>query len=85
MSRVRAVDAVTGELVWEYDPEVTTRATTRMRAGWEHNRGIALWGDKVYVATWAGRLNAIDRGDGRRGVEHAHCGPGFTVVDDWRS
>ncbi len=61
MSRVRAVDAVTGELVWEYDPEVTKRATTRMRAGWEHNRGIALWGNKVYVATWDGRLNAIDR------------------------
>ncbi len=64
MNRVRAVDAATGELIWEYDPQVATTAPGRMRAGWDHNRGIGLWGDKVYVATWDGRLNAIDRATG---------------------
>jgi quinohemoprotein ethanol dehydrogenase len=63
MNRVRAVDGATGELLWEYDPQVAQHAT-RMRAGWEHNRGIGLWGDKVYAATWDGRLIALDRATG---------------------
>ena len=65
MNRVRAVDAASGRLVWEYDPEVWRVAAERMRAGWEHNRGIGLWGDKVYLATWDGRLQALDRATGK--------------------
>ncbi|MHC4854738.1 MAG: outer membrane protein assembly factor BamB family protein, partial [Planctomycetota bacterium] len=64
MNRVRAVDAASGQLLWEYDPEVWRVAGERMRAGWEHNRGIGLWGDKVYLATWDGRLQAVDRATG---------------------
>jgi quinohemoprotein ethanol dehydrogenase len=64
MNRVRAVDAASGRLLWEYDPEVWRVAGERMRAGWEHNRGIGLWGDKVYLATWDGRLQAVDRATG---------------------
>jgi quinohemoprotein ethanol dehydrogenase len=63
MNRVRAVDGATGQLLWEYDPQVAQNAT-RMRAGWEHNRGIGLWGDRVYAATWDGRLIALDRATG---------------------
>jgi quinohemoprotein ethanol dehydrogenase len=37
----------------------------RLRAGWDHNRGIGYWNGKVYVATWDGRLNAIDARTGR--------------------
>jgi quinohemoprotein ethanol dehydrogenase len=37
----------------------------RLRAGWDHNRGIAFWNGKVYVATWDGRLNAVDARTGR--------------------
>jgi len=61
MNRVRAVNATTGELLWEYDPKVFEHTTNDMRAGWEHNRGIGIWQDKVFAATWDGRLNAIDR------------------------
>ncbi|MDX1493838.1 MAG: PQQ-binding-like beta-propeller repeat protein, partial [Longimicrobiales bacterium] len=63
MNRVRAVDAATGDLLWTYDPRVQDYAE-RMRVGWDHNRGIAYWGDKVYVATWDGRLNAVDAASG---------------------
>lgn len=63
MNRVRAVDAASGELLWTYDPRVEDYAD-RMRVGWDHNRGIAYWGDKVYVATWDGRLNAVDAATG---------------------
>ncbi len=61
---VRAVDATSGDLLWEYDPQVAEFASQRIRMGWDHNRGIALWGDKVYAATWDGRLKAIDRETG---------------------
>jgi quinohemoprotein ethanol dehydrogenase len=63
MNRVRAVDATTGELRWTYDPHVEEYAD-RMRVGWDHNRGIAFWKGKVYVATWDGRLNAVDAATG---------------------
>jgi quinohemoprotein ethanol dehydrogenase len=63
MNRVRAVDATSGELIWTYDPHVEEYAD-RMRVGWDHNRGIAFWNDKVYVATWDGRLNAVDAATG---------------------
>ncbi len=64
MNRVRAVNATTGELLWTYDPEVAKYTGNDLRSGWEHNRGIGLWNDKVYVATWDGRLNAVNRATG---------------------
>ena len=63
MNRVRAVEAATGRERWAYDPRVEDYAD-RMRVGWDHNRGIAYWNDKVYVATWDGRLNAVDAATG---------------------
>ena len=65
MNVVRAVDAATGALLWEYDPDVAGHASRRLRVGWDHSRGIAFWKGKVYVATWDGRLNALDTGTGR--------------------
>jgi quinohemoprotein ethanol dehydrogenase len=64
MNVVRAVDATSGEILWQYDPRVRDYAD-RMRAGMDHSRGIAYWGNKVYVATWDGRLNAVDAATGR--------------------
>lgn len=43
MNRVRAVNATTGKLLWEYDPEVRKHSGTALRAGWEHSRGIGFW------------------------------------------
>ena len=65
MNVVRAVNAASGALLWEYDPEVAVHAGRRMRSGWDHSRGIAFWKDAVYVATWDGRLNAVDAATGR--------------------
>jgi len=66
MNKVRAVDARSGALLWEYDPKVHENTGTGLRVGWEHNRGIGVWEDKVYQATWDGRLIAIDRASGRQ-------------------
>jgi quinohemoprotein ethanol dehydrogenase len=64
MNRIRAVDATSGEELWAWDPKV--HENSDMRVGWEHNRGIGIWEDKVYQATWDGRLIAIDRATGKQ-------------------
>jgi quinohemoprotein ethanol dehydrogenase len=66
MNRVRALDAATGKALWEFDPQVVENTGNDLRAGWEHNRGIGIWKDMVYVATWDGRLIAVDRATGKR-------------------
>jgi quinohemoprotein ethanol dehydrogenase len=64
MNVVRALDAASGELLWTYDPKVRELAD-RIRAGWDRSRGISFWNDKVYVATWDGRLIALDAATGQ--------------------
>ena len=64
MNRVYAVDGATGKFIWQFDPEVSAHTENDLRAGWEHSRGIGIWKDKVYVATWDGRLIAINRTSG---------------------
>ncbi|HSM15439.1 MAG TPA: PQQ-dependent dehydrogenase, methanol/ethanol family [Gemmatimonadales bacterium] len=61
---LRAVDAATGKLLWEFDPEVTKHAGNRLRVMWDASRGVAFWKGKVYVATVDGRLIAVDAGAG---------------------
>ena len=60
MNVIRAVDAVTGELLWEYDPKVADEIRGKRRAGWKHNRGISFYEGKLFAATWDGRLFALD-------------------------
>jgi len=57
---LRAVDAKTGELLWEYDPQVIEHAGDRLRVVWDYSRGIAFWKGAVYQATMDGRLIAVD-------------------------
>jgi quinohemoprotein ethanol dehydrogenase len=66
MNIVRAVDATSGDELWRYDPQVAEHAARRMRAGWDNSRGIGLWQDKLFVATWDGRLIAVDRHSGAK-------------------
>ena len=60
MNVVRAVNAVSGELLWEYDPEVAASIEGKRQVGWAHNRGLSYYNGKIYAATWDGRLLAID-------------------------
>ncbi len=62
-SRVLALDAATGEVLWRYDPKVP---------GWKArhaccdvvNRGVAVWKGRVFVGTIDGRLIALDAATG---------------------
>lgn len=63
-SKVVALDARNGDKLWEFDPKVPGK--TGFKACCDVvNRGVALWGNKVYVGTLDGRLVAIDRSTGK--------------------
>lgn len=63
-SVVRAVDAVSGRVLWTYDPKVPEVAGRKLRTAWG-SRGIAWWNGKVYTGTADGRLIAIDARTGQ--------------------
>ena len=63
---VRALDATSGEELWSFNPQVGQVAPERMRAGWDNSRGIAIWEDKLFVATWDGRLIGLNRESGEQ-------------------
>ncbi len=62
-SKVFANDAAGGDLLWQYDPQVP-RAWGANACCDVVNRGVAAWGDKLYVGTLDGRLIALDRDSG---------------------
>lgn len=63
-SKVKAYDAVSGKLLWEYDPKVP--GETAVKACCDVvNRGVAAWGDRLYLGTLDGRLVALDRATGK--------------------
>ncbi len=63
-SKVRAYDARTGKELWGYDPEVP--GATGVKGCCDVvNRGLAAWGDKLFLGTFDGRLVALDRKTGK--------------------
>ena len=66
MNIVRAVNAVTGDLIWKFDPEVGKAIRGKRQAGWVHNRGLSFYEGKVFGATWDGRLFALDAESGMK-------------------
>ena len=58
-SVVFANDARTGELIWQYDPEVPKEWGVNACCD-VVNRGVAVWKGRVYVGTIDGRLVALD-------------------------
>ena len=62
-SRVYANDGRTGELIWQYDPEVP-RQWAKYACCDVVNRGVAVWKGRVFVGTLDGRLVALDAGNG---------------------
>lgn len=58
-SKVFALNAQTGALLWSYDPKVP--GATAVNACCDVvNRGVAAWEGKIFVATLDGRLVALD-------------------------
>ena len=64
-SVVHAVDVRTGKRIWTYDPEVPRQGGYRGCCD-VVNRGVALYKGKVFVASYDGRLVAIDAATGKK-------------------
>lgn len=67
-SRVYALDARNGELLWEYDPGVDKAHLLNSCCG-PANRGVALWTaedgkTRIYLGSFDGRLIALDADSG---------------------
>ncbi len=62
-SVVFAHDAKTGEVLWQYDPQVP-RERGKLACCDVVNRGVAVWKGKVFVGTIDGRLIALDAATG---------------------
>jgi alcohol dehydrogenase (cytochrome c)/quinohemoprotein ethanol dehydrogenase len=63
-SMVKGYDGQTGRLLWSYDPEVPRETLVKTCCD-AVNRGVAAWGDKIFVGTLDGRLVALDRATGK--------------------
>ncbi len=60
---VVALDAVTGDVLWRFDPEVDPSWTRRGCCG-PVNRGLEVWKGKIYIGTFDGYLMALDAATG---------------------
>ena len=74
-SRVFAIDARTGARMWGFEPEMSDEVERVYCCG-SNNRGVALFGELVYVGTMDARLIALHKDTGAVVWE--------TVVIDWR-
>ena len=63
-SKVFALNAATGKLLWSYDPKVPPEWAVNACCD-VVNRGVAAWGGKVFVGTIDGRLVALDAASGK--------------------
>lgn len=63
-SHIRALDAVTGKQLWEYDGGTRERATSSMGLGWG-SKGIAYAGGRVFLVTTDGYVVALDASTGK--------------------
>lgn len=62
-SKVKAFDAATGEPLWDYDPQVP--GETAVKACCDVvNRGLATYGNSLFLGTLDGRLVALNRDTG---------------------
>ena len=65
-SYTRAVDAKTGKVLWEYDPESIKHSGDRLRIMWDQNKGPAFWNGKLIISTIDGRLVGLDAKTGEK-------------------
>ncbi len=63
-SKVFALTAATGQLLWSYDPKVPGNWAVNACCD-VVNRGVAAWNGKIFIGTLDGRLIALDAKTGR--------------------
>ena len=64
-SKTYAVDALSGRLLWSYDPQDWRRNPEKFKVTLPVNRGVAYEDGRVFVSTLDGRLIALDAQAGK--------------------
>jgi quinohemoprotein ethanol dehydrogenase len=72
-SIVYALDAVSGKLLWKFDPHVRLNQAINGSYSARVNAGVAVWDGKVYVGTGDCRLIAMDASSGTQVWETPVC------------
>ena len=80
-SIVYALDAATGEELWRYDPDVP-KSWAQYACCDVVNRGVAAWGDAIFVGTLDGYLVSLDAatGDVNWRVDTIDRKPPYTIT-----
>jgi PQQ-dependent dehydrogenase (methanol/ethanol family) len=73
LSKVYAVDAASGKLLWKFDPKIRLNQAINGSYSARTNGGVAVWDGKVYVGTGDCRLIAIDAAAGKQVWEAPVC------------
>ena len=72
-SKLYAVDAASGKLIWKFDPKVRLNQAINGSYSARTNAGVAVWEGKVYVGTGDCRLVAVDAASGNKLWESPVC------------
>jgi quinohemoprotein ethanol dehydrogenase len=63
-SYIRAFEAASGKLLWEYDSRTREVAGIHLRLGWG-SKGIAYYNGRVFLGTQDGRVISLDANNGK--------------------
>src|ERR1700681_4511298 len=80
MSKVYAVDAASGNLIWKFDPHIRLNMAINGSYSGRAKARVAVWDGKVYVGTGDCRLIAIDAAAGTQVWEATVCDPTQTGI-----
>ena len=79
-SKVYAVDAASGRLLWKFDPKVRLNGAINGSYSARTNGGVAVWEGRVFVGTGDCRLVAIDATAGTQLWEATVCDAAQTGI-----
>jgi quinohemoprotein ethanol dehydrogenase len=80
LSKVYAVNAATGKLIWKFDPKIRLDQALNGSYSARTNAGVAVWEGKVFVGTGDCRLIGIDAATGKQIWESLVCEPTQTGI-----
>lgn len=80
LSKVYAVDAASGKLIWKFDPHIRLDQSANGSYSARTNAGVAVWEGKIFVGTGDCRLIAIDAASAKQLWEATVCEPSQTGI-----
>src|SRR5256884_3314831 len=80
LSKIYAVEASTGKLLWKYDPQIRLDQALNGSYSARTNGGVAVWNGRGYVGTGDCRLIAIDAATAAKIWEATVCEPTQTGI-----